>query len=817
MVIQADARVGGFVIEHKLGSGAMGDVYRAVDPDGCVVAVKILRPDSGLPRAKKRFLQEAQILERLDHPHIARVLESELDSDTPFLAIEFVPGARAITDFVDAEQLSLGARIELLRDVADAVAHAHDARVVHRDLKPGNILVGDDAEPKVIDFGIARWDERTRSTLTGSGHVIGTPGYISPEVEVLGTAAATRAADVYSLGVILFELMTGGHPFAEETRGALPPSARRVDASLPVHLDWVVRRALETDPVRRYQHARDFAVDLDSILQGRRPSASPISFARRAAAATRRYWLVGALAAGLAMLMIIAKYREDFRRIELLEEIDEGRVTLAQEIRSQIDTRSNRMIGQLPDGIREAGEALSRLLANYGDWSLERDPRRRDILEWAAFTAAVATGARPEGTFTTSDRERARTRIGARHDELGLAINATWVMAYDSMRNQRWVEAETILREIVDASPRDGLAHGLLMLTLIRLDRSDDARVVGEQAVAMGIEEPSVYMNMGSLLHHSELESEREQAERMYREALRLDPDSLYPYRQLAALIGPAGRELEAYEVLLEGEARISSGIIEASLLPAERRDSITGIYQNLGIACAILRRGGESLYWMELAIGNAVGKSIQMALRGRIAISFGFFEDAACDYAASFALEPSRTETLIGRAEALGALQQRYRGERYGGALEAFVRALADHGEKARALTGMALLLHDRGEPSAGLVASRQAIEVDPNHAKGWSVHALMLMAHGEHDRAAQAASIALGLDPDHSAARFNRAGAYARLGEPALAMADYFTLVLDDLSPDRENERAFVRGKALAQLAALTIGVLRQGTLGF
>jgi WD40 repeat protein/predicted Ser/Thr protein kinase len=269
-------RIGRYRILRCIAGGGMGTVYEAEqDSPRRLVALKAVRPGLASPALRKRFTQEAQILGRLHHPGIAQVYEAGLAEDgQPFFAMEFIRGLH-LDEYARLRSLTIPARLELLARVCDAVQHAHDQGVIHRDLKPANILVDETGQPKVLDFGVARVtnaDLLTGAGLTRTGQLLGTPNYMSPEQVTANPAAIDHRADVYALGVVLFELLAGrlpyrleNRPLAEAARLILeeePPRLGSLNPELRGDVETIVARALEKDPARRYPSAADLAADL---------------------------------------------------------------------------------------------------------------------------------------------------------------------------------------------------------------------------------------------------------------------------------------------------------------------------------------------------------------------------------------------------------------------------------------------------------------------------------------------------------------------------------------------------------------------------
>ncbi len=283
-------KVGRYCVLGLLGEGGMGAVYEAEqDSPHRRVALKVIRPGLLSPAFLKRFAQEVEILGRLHHPGIAQIHEAGLAEDgRPFFAMEFIRGL-SLDEYARLHGLDVDARVGLLARVCDAVQHAHDRGVVHRDLKPANILVEETGQPKVLDFGVARAtgaDLQSGPGLTRTGQMLGTPSYMSPEQVTADPAAIDHRADVYALGVILFELLAHrlpypleNRPLAEAARLILehdPPRLGSINPELRGDVETIVAKALEKAPGRRYPTAADLAADLrrwlahEPILRGRR-------------------------------------------------------------------------------------------------------------------------------------------------------------------------------------------------------------------------------------------------------------------------------------------------------------------------------------------------------------------------------------------------------------------------------------------------------------------------------------------------------------------------------------------------------------------
>jgi len=282
--LEPGTRLGDFLVLRAIGSGGMGVVYAAQqDRPRRPVALKVLRRGLRVPDIQKRFEREAEVLGRLQHPGIAQIYAfRQSDRAAPaYLVMELVEGP-PITEFSRARELTIAERIALVARLCDAVHHAHERGVVHRDLKPANVLVTADGQPKVLDVGIARATGRdvNLSTIhTAHGQLVGTLAYMSPE-QLDGTPSGADArSDVYSIGVLLYRLLSGRLPidfgevpFAEAVRrlaDGVPASLDTVDRSFAGPLTAIVSRAMHRHPDGRYQTAADLGADLRAYLDGR--------------------------------------------------------------------------------------------------------------------------------------------------------------------------------------------------------------------------------------------------------------------------------------------------------------------------------------------------------------------------------------------------------------------------------------------------------------------------------------------------------------------------------------------------------------------
>jgi eukaryotic-like serine/threonine-protein kinase len=337
---------GKYKLLERIGEGGMGSVWMAqqTEPVKRHVAVKLIKTGMDSKQVIARFEAERQALAVMDHPNIAKILDGGVsEKGAPYFVMELVKGV-PITKYCDEHKLTPRQRLELFVPVCQAIQHAHQKGIIHRDIKPSNVMVApydDTPVPKVIDFGVAKatGQSLTDQTLnTGFGGIAGTPQYMSPEQATLNNLDIDTRSDIYSLGVLLYELLTGGPPFAQKdlekagmlemlrvireeepprpstklsTADALPSLSasrgtepKKLTGILRNELDWIVMKALEKDRTRRYETANGFAADINRYLAGEPVNAHPPSAGYRMKKFLRKH-KGPAIAASLIALALI--------------------------------------------------------------------------------------------------------------------------------------------------------------------------------------------------------------------------------------------------------------------------------------------------------------------------------------------------------------------------------------------------------------------------------------------------------------------------------------------------------------------------------
>jgi tetratricopeptide (TPR) repeat protein len=416
-------RVPGFEVLGELGRGGMGTVYRArqLKADR-VVALKVPHAGAGL-EDRVRFMTEARAVARLSHPNIVQVFEVGEAGGGPYMALEFCPGG-SLADRLDGTPLPPRAATELVEAVARGVAAAHALGIVHRDLKPGNILLvsggavsGESPaphpspltthQPKVSDFGLARRLDLDDGP-TRSGVVMGTPSYMAPEQARGDSKAVGPPADVYALGSVLYELLTGRPPFKGTTLldtldqackvEPVPPA--RLQPGLPRDLETIALKCLRKEPEKRYPTAGELADDLRRFLDGRPILARPVGWAERLVKRARRHPLPAALLALLAVVVVVGVTWGVWKQFRLTAERDRAR-----------------------DHLRLSLRAIDELLTEVGEQDLAAEPRaeqtRRRLLEKALRFYEELLARESDDLTVRWELARATRRVGDIHRQLG--------------------------------------------------------------------------------------------------------------------------------------------------------------------------------------------------------------------------------------------------------------------------------------------------------------------------------------------------------------------------------------------------------------
>jgi serine/threonine protein kinase len=548
------SRIGAYRILRLVGQGGMGRVYLAEqEHPRRRVAVKILRQALAAEHLRQRFSFEASALGRLQHAAIARIYEAGtaevlgegqpprvLATDQPFIALEFIEG-QDLREYARSAALDLAQKLALVAQVCDGVHHAHQNAVIHRDLKPANILVDEEGHPKIIDFGVARAadrDDRHTAAQTQANHLIGTLAYMSPEQIDGNPNEIDASCDVYALGVVLYELLSGRLPFDLQGK-SLHDAARRIceepparlgssEHRIPHDVEAIVGKALEKDKRRRYDSAAALAEDLRRFLRHEpiTARAPTLSYQLKMLARRRRALVAGSLAVLLAILggaivsavlyvraersARIAGALNQFLNDDLLAAVSpDNNPNPSITMREVLDAASARLPSRFPD--EPLVEAAARLALGATYMRLGEYEKARPHLEFAAdartrlldpgepqVTEALAQLA--ELHFHTGDyaaaeetcRRVVAVNVAAHGENAASTAEAQGNLAFVLMRRGRAAEALPILQRALEVSLRTkGRADGEIMTmrtnlsqTLGALGRVDEALEAAKAAHA---------------------------------------------------------------------------------------------------------------------------------------------------------------------------------------------------------------------------------------------------------------------------------------------------------------------------------------------
>ena len=569
--LMAGRRIGAYTITGTIAVGGMGTVFEAEqESPRRTVALKVIRFGLATPDATRRARYEAEVLARLQHPGIAQVFEAGTYREVggqllPFFAMEYVEGARGLIEYADEQGLDQGGRLALFGRVCAAVQHGHEKGVIHRDLKPGNILVDTSGNPKVIDFGLARAADPkqiTDSLRTEAGHIAGTLQYMAPEqLEGAAEEVDTRA-DLYALGVVLFELLCGRPPIethdvslleaARRLKEEPPARPSSIRGDLPRELDWILLRALEKDATRRYASAGELAEDLRRFRANEPVLAGPPSQTYRLSLFVRRH----RVAVGATLVVFIAL---------ILGVVGTGiGMVRAQDAQRLAERETDRAI----DAEKEAREAQGR--------AQDEADKYREVAEFTRGLFQVADPRYSGGEEVTArdllDRGALRVERGELQDRPKLRGAMLWTLgdAYSGLgdfdRSIPLLESAVELgRESHRGEDHLDVAGSLDSLAgaYYELDRLEEAEALHHEALEMrrrlvGEESEAFATSLNNVALSLHRAGRLEEAEPLYRRALSIkearlgtgSPSLVSALNNLALLLNDRGEFAEATEHL---------------------------------------------------------------------------------------------------------------------------------------------------------------------------------------------------------------------------------------------------------------------------
>ena len=681
-------------VERFLGAGGMGSVYKAFDPSlNRYVALKFLHRNE--PELTSRFLREARSQARVDHPNVCQVHEVGEVEGRPYIAMQYIEG-RSLAE--PAAELPVERRVELVRDVARAIHAAHRTGLIHRDLKPGNILLaqrdsGGPIHPYVVDFGLAQ-DQDDRG-LTRTGMISGTPAYISPEA-AQGHPLDQRT-DVYSLGVVLYELLAGEPPFSGANLAKIlvrlvqedPRPLRELSPEVAEDLETIVGKCLEKEPGRRFESAWALAEDLDRYLQGEPIRARPTGWLYRAGKRLRKHRaLAGVSAAAVLALLILGSLalRSEWQARE----------------RAEMAQRFGQRLGETETAMRYAARLpLHDMTPEKSKLRRELAAIRAEMRRLGASAVGPGDAALGKGYLVLYQYETALEHLesawdsGQRTPEVAAALGETLGFLYErslaeANRSQGGEAGKAAAREEVERT------YGRSALTYLR-------QGFGEEAQRLP------YLKALIAFYEKRYPAAAEQA----REAFRLDPE----LRQAARLEG------QVYAA--QGDEATLDGRYDEALRLYDRsgevyRALLERVPSDASVHVADCDRRARRLATV-LLVGDPPRAEVEGAL-------------AACDLA--LVVDPEMADALTHKSRIHGQIgnHRNRRGEDPGADLATAVdlaqRAIALNPRDASAYNNLATANRvlaewrmDRGvDPGAalrrGLAAARKSVELQPGNA---------------------------------------------------------------------------------------------------
>ncbi|MCE9524935.1 MAG: tetratricopeptide repeat protein [Planctomycetales bacterium] len=781
-------QIGPYKLLQQIGEGGMGVVYMAeqLEPVKRRVALKIIKPGMDTRQVIARFEAERQALSLMDHPNIAKVLDAgttgepgSVSSGRPYFVMELVKG-QPITQYCDEKHLTPRQRLELLLPVCQAIQHAHQKGIIHRDIKPTNILVAEYDQqpvPKVIDFGVAKATSQTlteKTMFTGLGQIVGTLEYMSPEQAKVNQLDIDTRSDIYSLGVLLYELLTGSTPFdRQRLRSAAfdemlriireeeppKPSTRLSEStdSLPSisaqrhiepakltklvrgELDWIVMKALEKDRNRRYETASAFSADLQHYLSDEPVVACPPSATYRLRKFVRRNKgrLSAASVLAVALLVAVSGVGWAVRdRAAREAEIAQERAQREAELGRERNNRWAKVAGQVESIF---GEVVR----------LEKEQKWPEAL--AAARRAEAAVAGGEAEPVTAERVRERLR------------DLEFIDRLEQIRMQR--------ATIVDQGRFDNAGAVLKYSGAFRAYGVDVEELAVETSVDRFRANPALAISLAAALDDW-VDALRAVSpmdvvgwKRLVAVARGIDPEPLRD-RVRASWGQPVTPQVQdelrqlAESINIRAHRPATLLILALTLRGAKQSDSALRLLRSAQYVYP-----GD--YWLNLELGNALFDNQD----GEGAIRF---------YTAAISIHPSSASVHHNLGLMLSKAGRKEE------AITEYQEAIRLQPDRYQTQFNLGCTLIELGRKDEGFACLTKAIDLRPNHAGAWNTRATNHLHLGQFERAIADYTEAIRLAPGSGyalSAFYWRVKAYEGLKQWDKAIADYQTL---DQRPD-------------------------------
>jgi tetratricopeptide (TPR) repeat protein len=731
---EAGERFGRYRLIKELGRGGMGIVYKAFDPElKRTVALKmLLGEESGIDEQQvERFVREARAAAKLKHPGIVQIHDFGEEGGRHFFTMDYVEGISLEQAIADRDTHGLSPRriCEIIRDMAEALAYAHAEGLVHRDIKPGNILLAPDGRPYLTDFGLAKEVKGLEKSLTLTGMIVGTPFYMSPE-QASGEREFDERSDVFSLGAVMYEALTGRRPFVgsqiydvlDRVIHRDPPPPRSVSRLVHRDIQTICMKCLEKERHRRYQTAGDLAADLKRYLDGEPIHARPSGFITKILKKARRNKLAAAMMLiGIAAVVTLASWywyqsvlRERAREIR-------ARASAALE-RGKHSRTADEKLKACDDALKiDPTFGLAWQEKGYIYRALEDTDKAFDC-----FTKAIELS--PELAY--SYFERALINIAERNN-----IKA----------------ALPDLQKVVELDP--GSYIGYFARGLLEGERGDlDAAIkYYTKCVELNPGFDWAFLNRGAAYADKKMYKE---AITDYEKAIEINPYAYKPHNNLALALVELDRVEEAIEVWEDAIA-----------LAPEDNDP----YYNRGNALKRLGRLTEAIEDFTLAIEVDPNHADSYCNRGNAYFQLGYYPEAIADHTKAIELRPDFGLSYLGRATVYGMLNE-------------YEKALADYAKAEKLIPKDPAIYSNRGalhvnmgEYDKGIADFTKAGQVDPGFATAWYHRGMAREDRQEYDAAIADYTMAIEKGMKEARLYDRRAFAHAGKGDFAKAIADW------------------------------------------
>jgi tetratricopeptide (TPR) repeat protein/TolB-like protein/tRNA A-37 threonylcarbamoyl transferase component Bud32 len=731
-----------YTIVEEVGAGGMGHVYKAIDRQlGKTVALKLVRPAAaGQGMARERFRRELALAQAVTHPNVCRVHDLGEIGGALYISMEFVEG-QTLDDLIQSVgHLSAKQTVALARQMCAGLQAIHERGIVHRDLKPGNIMVDRSGRPILMDFGLAFHQGRDR--LTGAGSVLGTLAYLSPE-QARGRTTDHRS-DIYGLGLILFEMLTGRRPpgdgsssplaLREPDEGCPPPS--RLVSDVPSGLDAIVLRCLEREPERRFSSAAELEAALGGEAAGLKSGSAPAPRARPRRLRLGRSSGARTVAAAAACVLALAALWFWHSRPPASPPVPAPRPVIAV---LPLDNVSKDTADEYL-GVGVADSLITRLAAMPSVTVVSR-------------SATLEQKGRPTRAVARDLGATYLVNGGVQRSDRTIHVTLNLVRPDDSVAWGR--EYESSLDDIFSLHRQ--AAEGLSEALKITLSEADRARLA--RAPTTDTEAFAVYSRARALVERPDVPGNVSRAIEAFQDAIRKDPKFALAHAGLGEAYWTQYQETKGEEAVTKARSEIT----EALRLDPDQpltRFALARLYQGTG-------RPDEAIEELHRLLALQPGNDDAHRVLGDILLAKGRNEEALGELSKAVELRPDYWENhrILGRAY--------YQLGRYPDAVRALTRVTELQPDNSRGFQMLGAVYDKMGNDDQALVYYRRAIELNPD-ARAYSNLGTLYYRQGKFDEAAQAYSEAARLEPSPAKHR-NLGDLYSRLGQRTRAREQY------------------------------------------